>query len=126
MESIYDNKYDNPQLERLNEILHNMTDEELDRKIFEVECQCEGLDPNHPESLKRLKKIKRRQNWKYKVWPPIRNTMCWLNMIFLFFMSGVAYANDASLWYVIFLIGGGLGWFNIFLTHKFGSDYIFK
>ena len=49
-ETLYDsNHYDNPQLERLNEVLDNMTDEELDRRVYEIECKCEGLDPNHPD-----------------------------------------------------------------------------
>ena len=69
MAEYYDSEtlYDNPQLERLNEVLDNMTNEEFSRKVYEVECQCEGLDPEHPESPKRLKKIKRQYKWKHDI-----------------------------------------------------------
>ena len=95
MTEYYDNEtlYDNPQLERLNEVLDNMNDEELDRKIFKVECQCEGLDPNHPESPKRLKSIKRKRKWKYKIWPFIRNTFCWIFMLYCAYYAGYSVAT---------------------------------
>ena len=39
MAEYYDSEtlYDNPQLENLNEVLDNMTDEEFSRKVYEVE-----------------------------------------------------------------------------------------
>ena len=126
MDTIYDNVYDNPQLEKLNEALDNMTDEEFSRKAYEVECQCEGLDPNHPDSPKRLKKIKRRYKWKYQIWPTIRNTCDWWLMVYCLFMAGRNFANEEPWWAVTIYLLGGIGWFNIFLTHKFGSDYIFR
>ena len=126
-ETLYDsNHYDSPQLKRLNEVLDNMTDAEIERKAFEVECQCEGLDSNHPESPKRLKKIKRQYKWKHQIWPTIRNTCDWLCMVYCLFAAGRNFANDLPWWTVVITLLGGLGWFNIFLTHKFGSDYIFK
>lgn len=128
MVEYYDNEtlYDNPQLKRLNEVLDNMTDEELARRAYEVECQCEGLDPNHPESPKRLKKIRRQRKWKNKIWPTIRNTCDWWLMTYCLFAAGRNFANDLPWWAVIIPFIGGIGWFNIFLTHKFGSDYIFR
>jgi hypothetical protein len=128
MAEYYDSEtlYDNPQLERLNEVLDSMTDAEFERKVYEVECQCEGLDPNHPESPKRLKKIKRQYKWKHQDWPTIRNTCDWWLMMYCFFAAGRNFANDLPWWTVVITLIGGIGWFNIFLTHKFGSDYIFK
>ena len=53
----------NPQLEKLNEVLDNMTDEELNRRVHEIQRKCYGLDPDDPESPKRMKKI----NITYKI-----------------------------------------------------------
>ena len=130
---IYDNAYiyDKPQLKKLNEALDSITDEEFERKVFEIECKCNGLDPEHPEhpehpeSPKRLKKIRRRYKWKYEIWPIIRNTFSWIFMIYCVFDAGRNFANDLPWWAVIIPLLGGLGWFNIFLTYKFGSDYIY-
>lgn len=126
MDTIYDNVYNNPQLEKLSEVLDNMTDEELNRQVYEIECKYNGLDPDHPESPKRLKKITRRNKWKYEIWPTIRNTCDWWLMVYCFFAAGRNFANDLPWWVVTIGVLGGIGWFNIFLTHKFGSDYIFK
>lgn len=126
MDTIYDNVYDNPQLEKLNEVLDNMTDKEFDRKLYEIQCNCYGLDPDHPESPKRIKKIKRQLKWKCHIWPTIRNTCDWWLMVYCLFMAGRNFANEEPWWAVTIPFIGGLGWFNIFLTHKFGSDYIFK
>ena len=128
MAEYYDSEtlYDNPQLERLNEVLDNMTDEELSRKVYEVECKCEGLHPNHPESPKRLKKLKRQYKWKHDIWPTIRNTSCWILALYCAFNSGYYLADGMHWTWSVFHILGAMGWFNIFLTHKFGSDYIFK
>lgn len=131
MAEYYDNEtlYDNPQLEKLNKVLDNMTDEEFEefnRRVYESDCKCNGLDPNHPESPKRLKKIKRQYKWKNQIWPTIRNTCDWLCMVYCLFMVGRNFANEESWWVVTICLLGGIGWFNIFLTHKFGSDYIFR
>lgn len=126
MDTIYDNVYDNPQLEKLNEVLDSITDEEFDLQVYEIECRYNGLDPYHQDSPKRLKKIKRRNKWKYDIWPIIRNTFSWIFMIYCLFAAGRNFANDLPWWAVIIPLLGGIGWFNIFLTHKFGPDYIFK
>ena len=128
MAEYYDNKtlYDNPQCKKLKKVLDSMTDEELERKVFEIDCKFEGLDPDHPDSPKRLKKIKRQYKWKHQIWPVIRNTCDWLLMAYCFFAAGRNFANDLPWWAVAISLIGGLGWFSIFLTHKFGSDYIFK
>ena len=128
MAEYYDSEtlYDNPQSKKLKKVLGNMTDEELERKIFEIDCKFEGLDPNHPESPKRLKKIRRKYKWKHQIWPVIRNTCDWWLMTYCFFAAGRNFANDLPWWAVIIPLLGGIGWFNIFLTHKFGEDYIFK
>ena len=128
MAEYYDSEtlYDNPQLKKLNEVLDNITDEELDRRVYEIECQCEGLDPTHPYSPKRLKKIKRRNKWKYKIWPFIRNTFCWLFMLLCAYNSGYVVAEGLP-WYVgAFHMLGAIAWLNLFLSCKFGSDYILK
>ena len=128
MAEYYDNEtlYDNPQLERLNEVLDIMTDEELARRAYEVECQCEGLDPDHPDSPKRLKKIKRQYKWKHQVWPTIRNTACWILALYCAFNSGYYLANGMHWAWSVFHILGSIGWLSVFLTYKFGPDYIFK
>ena len=133
MAEYYDSEtlYDNPQLERLNEVLDNMTDEELDRRVYEIECQCEGLDPDHPDSPKRLKKIKRQYKWKHDIWPMIRNTACWILALFCAFTSGYYLADyvitGVTHWgWSVFQMLGAIGWLNVFLTYKFGPDYIFK
>ena len=128
MAEYYDNEtlYDNPQLERLNEVLDNMTDEEFSRKTYEVECQCEGLDPNHPDSPKRLKKIKRQYKWKYQIWPTIRNTACWILVLICAFNSGYYLAAGIHWFWSVFQMLGAIGWLHIFLTYKFGPNYIFK
>jgi hypothetical protein len=128
MAEYYDNEtlYDNPQLERLNEVLDNMTDEELNRRVHEIQCKCYGIDPDHPKSSKMLKKFRRQRKWKYQIWPVIRNTCDWWLMAYCFFAAGRNFANDLPWWTVTIPFIGGLGWFDIFLTHKFGSNYIFK
>jgi hypothetical protein len=118
--------YDNPQLERLNEVLDNMTDEELARHVYEIECQCEGLDPDHPDSPKRLKKLKRQYKWKHDIWPTIRNTACWMLAFYCAFNSGYYMAEGYHWGWSVFQMLGAIGWLNLFLTFKFGSDYIFK
>lgn len=133
MAEYYDSEtlYDNPQLEKLNEALDNMTDEEFSLKVYEVECQCEGLDPNNPESPKRLKKIKRQYKWKHDIWPTIRNTACWILALFCAFTAGYYLADYVItgethwFWSVLQLIGA-IGWLDIFLTFKFGHNYIVK
>lgn len=133
MAEYYDSEtlYDSPQLKRLNEVLDNMTDEELARRAYEIECQCEGLDPNHPDSPKRLKKIRRQYKWKHDIWPTIRNTACWVITLFCAFTSGYYLADylitgETHWFWSVFQMLGAIGWLNIFLTYKFGSDYIFK
>ena len=126
MESVYDNVYDNPQLMKLNEVLDNMTDEEFDRKVYEIECQYNGLDPYHPESPKILKKINRQYKWKHDIWPTIRNTACWILALYCAFHSGYYLANGMHWGWSVFHILGAIGWLNVFLTYKFGTDYIFK
>jgi hypothetical protein len=128
MAEYYDNEtlYDNPQLERLTEVLDNMTDEELNRRVHEIQCKCYGIDADHPKSANMLKKIRRQYKWKHQIWPTIRNTCDWLLMVYCLFAAGRNFANDLPWWTVVITLLGGIGWFNIFLTHKFGSDYIFK
>lgn len=128
MAEYYDNEtlYDNPQLKRLTEVLDNMTDEELDRRVFEIECKCEGLDPNHPDSSKRLKKIKRQRKWKRHIWPAIRNTACWILCLYCAFHSGYYLAEGMHWGWSVFHMLGAIGWLNVFLTYKFGPNYIFK
>ena len=95
MDAIHDNEtlYDSPQRKRLTKVLDNMTDDELDRKLFEIDCKFEGLDPDHPDSPKRLKKIKRQYKWKHNIWPTIRNTTCWILALFCAFTSGYYLAD---------------------------------
>ena len=133
MSEYYDNEtlYDNPQLERHNEVLDNMTDEELDRRVYEIQCKCYGLDTDDPESPKRMKKIKRQYKWKHDIWPTIRNTACWIFALFCAFTSGYYLADyvitGVTHWgWSVFQMLGAIGWLNIFLTYKFGPDYVFK
>ena len=133
MAEYYDNEtlYDNPQLERLNEVLDNMTDEELARRVHEIQCKCYGIDPDHPKSSKMLKKIKRQYKWKHDIWPTIRNTACWILALFCAFTSGYYLADyvitGVTHWgWSVFQMLGAIGWLNIFLTYKFGPDYVFK
>lgn len=131
-ETLYDSPhYDKPQLEKLEKVLDNMTDEEFSQKVYEVECQCEGLDPDQPDSPKRLKKIKRQRKWKCYIWPTIRNTACWILALFFAFTSGYCLADyvitGVTHWgWSVFQMLGAIGWLNVFLTYKFGEDYIFK
>ena len=128
MAEYYDSEtlYDSPQLERLNETLDSMTDEEFNRKVYEIDCKCNGLDPNHPESPKRLKKLRHQRKWKNKIWTTIRNTACWILALYCAFNSGY-YLADGQHWvWSVFNILGAIGWLNVFLTYKFGSDYIFR
>ena len=128
MAEYYDSEtlYDNPQLERLTEVLDNMTDEEFSRKAYEIECHCEGLDPTHPDSPKRLKKIKRQYKWKHHIWPTIRNTACWILCLYCAFHSGYYLAKGMHWGWSVFHILGAIAWLNLFLSCKFGSDYILK
>ena len=133
MAEYYDSEtlYDNPQLERLNETLDNMTDEEFKRKVFEVDCKCNGLDPNNPDSPKILKKLRCQRKWKNDIWPTIRNTSCWILSIFCAFTSGYYLADcvitgEIHWFWSVFQLLGAIGWLNVFLTYKFGTDYIFK
>lgn len=131
-ETLYDSPhYDKPQLEKLNEVLDNMTDEEFDRKLYEIQCKCYGLDPDDPESPKIIKKIKRQYKWKHDIWPTIRNTVFWILALFCAFTSGcyLAYyliTGETHWFWSVFQMLGAICWLNIFLTYKFGSDYIFK
>lgn len=124
----YDNEtlYNNPQLERLNEVLDNMTDEELKRRVHEIQCKCYGLDPDHPDSPKRLKKIRRQYKWKNQIWPTIRNTVCWILALFCAFTSGYYLAEGIHWGWSVFQMLGAIGWLNVFLTYKFGTNYIFR
>ena len=128
MAEYYDNEtlYDNPQLKRLNEVLDSITDEEFDRQVYEIECKYNGLDPDHPDSPKRLKKINRQYKWKHEIWPTIRNTACWILALYCAFNSGY-YLADGQHWaWSVFHMLGAMGWLSVFLTYKFGPNYIFK
>jgi hypothetical protein len=114
-------------LESLKKHLNETPREVLEQEFFEIDCKMEGIDPKAPDARKQLKKLHLKNKLKYKIWPTIRNTVCWMLSLWCAFNAGVEFASDSPLWIlvVIYLIAS-LGWLNIFLRYKFGDDYMSK
>lgn len=112
-------------LEQLKKHLEETPKEVLEQEFFEIDCETNGIDPKAPDARKQLKKLHRRNKLKYKIWPTIRNTACWMLSLYCAFTAGVESTTDSHHWIlvVIYLIAS-LGWLNLFLRYKFGDDYL--
>lgn len=112
-------------LEELEKHLKETPKEVLEQEFFEIDCKMEGIDHTLPNAKELLKRKKRINKLKYKVWPTIRNTACWMLSLWCAFNAGVDFATDTRHWFlvVIYLIAS-LGWLNLFLRYKFGEDYL--
>jgi hypothetical protein len=112
-------------LEQLKKHLEETPKEVLEQEFFEIDCETNGIDPKAPDARKQLKKLHRRNKLKYKIWPTIRNTTCWMLSLYYTFIAGVEFSTDSHhwIWVVIYLIIS-LGWLHLFLQYKFGDDYL--
>lgn len=115
----FENKYDSPQLKRLNEYFENTPEDVQKQHFHEIMCEMYGIDPADPKSEKKLKRCLSAAKFRLKVWPHIRNVLIVLCMVWLFVRAGVVYTQGYPLWLPIFFICGGLGWFFIYLQKNF-------
>ena len=115
----FENKYDSPQLKRLNEYFENTPEDVQKQHFHEMMCAMYGIDPDHPDSKKLLKRKIRWEKFRLKVWPHIRNVFIVFCMVWLFVNAGYVFATCEPIWLTIFYILGGLGWFSIFLNKNF-------
>ena len=110
-------------LEQLKKHFEETPKEVLEQEFFEIDCETNGIDPKAPDARKQLKKLHRRNKLKYKIWPTIRNTACWMFCILCAFKSGIYYTSEDWFMFTIALICS-IGWLNLFLRYKFGDDYL--
>lgn len=115
----FENKYNSPQLKRLNEYFENTPEDVQKQHFHEIMCEMYGIDPDDPKSEKKLKRCLSAAKFRLKVWPHIRNVFIVFCMVWLFVHAGYSFATCESMWLMIFYILGGLGWFSIFLNKNF-------
>ena len=112
-------KDDFPQLRKLNEYFENTPEDVQKQHFHEIMCEMYGINPDHPDSKKMLKRKIRWEKFRLKVWPHIRNVFSVFCRVWLFVHAGYSFTFDESMWLTIFYILGGLGWFFIFLNKNF-------
>lgn len=115
----FENKYDSPQLKRMNEYFENTPEDAQKQHFHEIMCEMYGIDPDDPDSKKMLKRKIRWEKFRHRVWPHIRNVFIVFCMVWLFVHAGYGFATCEPIWLTIFSILGGLGWFFIYLRKNF-------
>lgn len=106
-------------LEQLEKYFEETPQEVQDQHFHEIMCDIYGIDPNHPDSKKMLKKKQRKEMWKYRILPHVCNVGAIFFMVWLFMHAGYAIAKDYPIWIIVIYILGGFGWFNIFIRRNY-------
>ena len=115
----FENKYDSPQLKRLNEYFENTPEDVQKQHFHEIMCEMYGIDPTDPKSEKKLRRWMTAAKFRLKVGPHIRNVLIVFCMMWLPFRAGVEYTEGYPLWLPILYICGGVGWLSIYIRKNF-------
>lgn len=113
-------------LENLEKHLKETPREVLEQEFFEIDCKMEGIDHTLPNARKLLKRKRRINKLKYKVLPTIRNTACWMLSLWCAYDAGIHFARGSHWSIPLIIMLASVGWLNIFLSYKFGKDYMSK
>lgn len=113
-------------LENLKKHLKETPREVLEQEFFEIDCKMEGIDHTLPNARKLLKRKKRINKLKYKVWPTIRNTACWMLSLWCAYNAGIYFVCGFHWSIQLITILASVAWLDMFLSYKFGDDYMSK
>ena len=111
-------------LKELQKHLDETPKDVLEQEFFQATCEVEGIDPTLPNAKKLLKKMQRKNMWKYKIWPKIINIMLLVFAMFCAFNAGRNHECGYHWALTVLHLMGAFGWISIFIQRITGTDNI--